>query len=188
MAQQITYSNKTSPNPLPNVPDNWVSDNANEVKAVVNNNASETDANTSGITSLGNSKLDSVVGGTNVTVDNTDPLNPVINASGGSTPTQIALYSATTTGTVTLDCATFDSWYRILTGNTDFQFSNTPPTGETFVKNLQVITTAGESLTFTTANQVIGTFVNDDTTLNLITISFANYPTVGLYISVVISS
>jgi hypothetical protein len=31
-----------------------------------------------------NAKLDSVVAGTNITVDNTDPQNPIINASGGS--------------------------------------------------------------------------------------------------------
>ena len=101
--------------------------------------------------------------------------------------TQRALYSATTTGTVALDCSTFDSWYRILTGNTSFTFTNTPPANITFVRTLEVITTAGESLTFPTADNVIGTFVNDDTTVNLITINFANYPTLGLRITVVIS-
>jgi len=101
--------------------------------------------------------------------------------------TRIALYSATTTGTVALDCSTFDSWYRVLTGNTDFTFTNTPVSGETFVRTLEVITTAGESLTFTTADKVIGTFVNDDTTVNLITINFANYPTLGLRVTVIIS-
>src|SRR5690606_20824101 len=62
-----------------------------------------------------------------------------------------SLYNATTTGTVNLDCATFDSWYRILTGNTDFTFTNTPVSGETFVKTLEIITTAGETLDFSTA-------------------------------------
>lgn len=101
--------------------------------------------------------------------------------------TRIALYSATTTGTVPLDCSTFDSWARLLTGNTDFTFTNTPAAGETFVRNLQVKTTAGESLTFSTADQVIGTFVNDNTTWNLITINFANYPILGLFVTVIIS-
>ena len=36
-------------------------------------------------TELYGSKLDSVVAGTNVTVDNTDPLNPIISSSGGGT-------------------------------------------------------------------------------------------------------
>ena len=103
--------------------------------------------------------------------------------SGGST-SEIALYSATTTGTVTLDCATFDSWYRILTGNTDFQFSNTPASGETFVKTLEIITTAGETLTFSTADKVTGTLTSDNTTVNLININLANYPTLGLRITV----
>jgi hypothetical protein len=102
--------------------------------------------------------------------------------------TGISLYNATTTGTVNLDCATFDSWYRILTGNTDFTFSNTPASGETFVKTLEIITTAGETLDFSTADVVIGTFVNDDTTVNIITINFANYPTVGLRVTVMINS
>ena len=101
--------------------------------------------------------------------------------------TQRALYSATTTGTVALDCSTFDSWYRILTGNTAFTFTSTPASGTTFVRTLEVITTAGESLTFPTADNVIGTFINDDVTVNLITINFANYPTLGLRITVVIS-
>ena len=103
------------------------------------------------------------------------------NQSGGS---EIALYSATTTGTVTLDCSTFDSWYRILTGNTDFQFSNTPASGETFVKTLEIITTAGETLTFSTADKVTGTLTSDNTTVNLININLANYPTLGLRITV----
>ena len=109
------------------------------------------------------------------------------NQAGGST-TEVATYVATNTGTVTLDCDTFDSTYRILTGNTDFQFSNTPASGETFVKTVECITTSGETLTFTTADEVIGTFVNDDTTINLININFANYPTVGLRVTVAINS
>jgi len=34
-------------------------------------------------TELYGSKLDSVVAGTNITVDNTDPLNPIISSTGG---------------------------------------------------------------------------------------------------------
>ena len=33
-------------------------------------------------TELYNSKLNSIVEGTNITIDDTDPLNPIINASG----------------------------------------------------------------------------------------------------------
>lgn len=101
---------------------------------------------------------------------------------------EVATYEATNTGTVILDCNTFDSTYRVLTGNTDFQFSNTPASGESFVKTIECITTAGETLTFTTADKVIGDFVNDDSTINIITINFANYPTVGLRITVMINS
>jgi len=43
----------------------------------------------------GGGQVDSVVAGTNVTVDNTDPINPIINASGGGG----TVTSLTTTGT-----------------------------------------------------------------------------------------
>jgi hypothetical protein len=46
MSNLITYADKSSPNPLPNIPDNWVSANANEVKDVVNTNSAETASNT----------------------------------------------------------------------------------------------------------------------------------------------
>lgn len=109
------------------------------------------------------------------------------NKGGTFAMTDICTYEATNTGTVTLDCDTFDSSYRILTGNTDFQFTNTPSPGESFVKTLEVISTAGETLTFTTADKVIGSFTNDNTTVNLININFANYPTVGLRVTVAIT-
>jgi len=46
--------------------------------------ASQQKANAN-FTELYGSKLDSVVAGTNVTIDNTDPLNPIISSSGGGT-------------------------------------------------------------------------------------------------------
>lgn len=103
------------------------------------------------------------------------------NQGGGS---ETATYSATSTAVTTLDCDTFDSRYQILTVNTDFQFSNTPASGETFVKTLEIITTAGETLTFSTADKVTGTLTSDNTTVNLININLANYPTLGLRITV----
>lgn len=97
-----------------------------------------------------------------------------------------ALYSATTTGTVDLDCDTFADWYRILTGNTDFTFSNTPASGATFVRSLTIKSTASETLSFSTATMVIGEYVND-TSENDIQIKFSNFPTVGLKITVYIN-
>lgn len=50
-------------------------------------------------------KLSSVVAGTNVTIDDTDPQNPVINASGGGT-TNLGYTASPTEGTVTSDTGT----------------------------------------------------------------------------------
>ena len=98
-----------------------------------------------------------------------------------------ATYSATSTAITSLDLSLFDSRYQILTVNTDIQFTNTPASGETFVKTLEVISTTAETLGFSTATKVIGEFVSDGATVNLITINFANYPTVGLRITVMIN-
>ena len=99
--------------------------------------------------------------------------------------TETATYSATSTTVTTLDLDTFDSIYQILTTNTDIQWSNTPASGESFVKPLEVI--GAFSLTFTTSTKVIGTYVDDGTTVNIITVNFANYPTVGLRTTVMIT-
>ena len=48
-------------------------------------------------------KLDSVVGGTNVTIDNTDPINPIINATGGSTGDLQDAYDNSTSPEITTD-------------------------------------------------------------------------------------
>ena len=94
--------------------------------------------------------------------------------------------SATSTAITSLDCDTFDSKYQILTANTDIQWTNTPAEGVSFVKNLEVVSATTESLAFTTATKVIGSYVADGT-VNLVTVNFANYPTVGLRITVLIT-
>ena len=47
----------------------------------------------------GGGQVDSVVAGTNITVDNTDPINPIISASGGGGGTSPSLRNATATDT-----------------------------------------------------------------------------------------
>ena len=122
-----------------------------------------------------------VVAGNNVTVDNTDVTRPIVSAS----LSEVATYSATSTAITTLDCDTFDSRYQILIANTDIQWTNTPASGESFVKNLEVVSTTTESLAFSTATKVIGSY--DVGAINLVTVNFANYPTVGLRITVLIT-
>ena len=98
----------------------------------------------------------------------------------------IATYSATDTGTVNLDISTFSDSYRILDGNTDYTFSNTPTTGKTIVKNLIVSSPTSETLSFPVGYTIIGTY--DITGVeNYITIKFSNYPTVGLKATVFIT-
>jgi len=119
--------------------------------------------------------------GTDVLLDN-GATKPILDFT-----SETAIYSATSTAITTLDCDTFDSRYQILTANTDIQWTNTPASGESFVKNLEVVSTATESLAFSTATKIIGSFVSDGTTVNLITVNFANYPTLGLIITVLIT-
>jgi len=119
--------------------------------------------------------------GTDVLLDN-GATKPILDFT-----SETAIYSATSTAITTLDCDTFDSRYQILTANTDIQWTNTPASGESFVKNLEVVSTATESLAFSTATKIIGSFVSDGTTVNLITVNFANYPTLGLRITVLIT-
>ena len=50
--------------------------------------------------------VQSVVAGTNVTIDNTDPLNPIINAAGGGGSTNLTYTPSATQGTVESDSGT----------------------------------------------------------------------------------
>jgi hypothetical protein len=99
--------------------------------------------------------------------------------------TETATYNSANAGTTDIDCDTFGSTYRILTANTNFVFSNVPATGKSFVKTLEVI--GAFSVSFPQANKIIGTYVDDGTTVNFITINFADYPTIGLRITVMIN-
>jgi hypothetical protein len=62
-------------------------------------------------TELYGSKLDSVVGGTNVTIDNTDPLNPIISSSGGGGTQNLneVLVEGNTTGGENISISSGDS-------------------------------------------------------------------------------
>lgn len=71
------------------------------------------DTNTADITALENNKLASVVPGTNITVDNTDPLNPIISAI-PSTTAGILTRLYATGDTVTLSSGTY---YLALAGD-----------------------------------------------------------------------
>ena len=116
-------------------------------------------------------KLDSVESGAqvNVTPDEEDILGT-------------ATYDATNTGTVNLDLDTFVDHYMILTGNTTITVSNTPSSGESFVRNLIIKSTATETLTLPVSWIVVGEYTAT-TAENYFTIKFTNYPTVGLKVT-----
>lgn len=70
-------------------------------------------------TELYNSKVESVVAGTNVTVDNTDPLNPIVSATGGGGGTlqEVTDLGATTDNAITVQGVT-------ISGNTTSSLIN----------------------------------------------------------------
>lgn len=72
----------------------------------------------SNFTELYDTKLDSVVAGDNITIDNTDPLNPVINSTGGSSTLQeVTDNGNTTTNSITVQGVT-------ISGNADNSVTN----------------------------------------------------------------
>jgi hypothetical protein len=97
-----------------------------------------------------------------------------------------AIYDATLTGTENLDLSTFTALYGILTGNTTITVTNTPASGESFVRSLKIVSTATESLTLPVGWNVTGTY-SADTTVNDIQIEFSNFPTVGLIVKAYIN-
>ena len=82
-------------------------------KVTLNSTASETPIKTLGRNALneiiefnnvvGGGQVDSVVAGTNVTIDNTDPINPIINATGGSGGDLQDAYDNSTSPEITTD-------------------------------------------------------------------------------------
>ena len=72
--------------------------------------ASQQKANAN-FTELYGSKLDSVVAGTNITIDNTDPLNPIIESTGGGGTQNLneVLIEGNTTGGENISISSGDS-------------------------------------------------------------------------------
>ena len=93
-----------------------------------------------------------------------------------------ATYNGAMTGTVNLDLSTFSSFYGVLTGATTITVTNTPASGESFVRTLKLSSTVTEALTLPVAWKVIGTY-SADTTINDFQIEFSNYPTVGALVT-----
>ena len=97
-----------------------------------------------------------------------------------------AIYDATFTGTENLDLSTFTALRAVLTGNTTLTASNTPASGESFVRSLTTSSTASETLTLPVSWNVFGTY-QANTNLHDIQIEFSNFPTEGLVVKAFIN-
>ena len=97
-----------------------------------------------------------------------------------------SIYNATFTGTENLDLSTFTALRAVLTGNTTLTASNTPASGESFVRSLTISSTASETLTLPVSWNVFGTY-QANTNLHDIQIEFSNFPTEGLVVKAFIN-
>lgn len=97
-----------------------------------------------------------------------------------------AIYDATFTGTENLDLSTFQSLRALLTGNTTITVTNTPASGESFVRSLKIASSSTESLTLPGSWNVVGTYTADGT-VNDLQIEFSNFPTTGLFVTAYIN-
>jgi hypothetical protein len=111
------------------------------------------------------SGIQTIVAGDNITVDATDPVNPIVS----SIISDILVTDTNVTGTFDIDYIN-DTWDLILTGNTTFTESNLPIAGITKVLSLYV--TGDFALTYPSnwTNSILGTY--DGTVLNQIIVEY----------------
>lgn len=99
-----------------------------------------------------------------------------------------ATYNGAMTGTVNLDLSTFTSFRGILTGNTTITVTNTPASGESFVRSLKISSTTTESLTLPVSWDIVSGTYGATTAIDDFQIEFSNYPTAGLIVTVYINA
>lgn len=97
-----------------------------------------------------------------------------------------ALQNSTASGTVTLDLATFIDFRLTLTGNTTIAVGNTPASGKSFVRNLTIVASGTQTLTFPAGWKIYGDYYPSGVR-NKITIIFSNFPVAGLEVDCFIS-
>lgn len=81
----------------------------------------------------GGGGVQSIVAGTNVTVDDTDPANPIVSSSGGGSSLVDVITPTNSSGTVTLDFASMSKYAGAITlgaNVTTLAFSNLPGAGK----------------------------------------------------------
>ena len=129
-------------------------------------------------TELYNSKLESVVAGTNITVDNTDPLNPIVSSSGGSGGTLGLIKIVDKAGDFFTNLATASAYIRTFTSATitDESYSNgtfwfTVPNGSSFGLASNFLSMGGSKASIIDELGLITTFGG-----------YAFYPNSGIHI------
>lgn len=86
---------------------------------------------------------------------------------------------------VNISLNSFDAGKFVLGADTTITFIDTPERGVVVVKTLEI--NGAFSLSFPQATKVIGTYVNDGTTVNFITIQFAYYQGIGDQLTIIIN-
>lgn len=114
-------------------------------------------------------RVDTIIGGTNTNIDDSDPVNPIINVTIPSIIFPLeeeglgtAVYNPAMSGAEEIDLSSFSTYYGILTGTTTLSFINPPPNKRTFVRSVKIKSTTTEGLIMPTTNwHYIGEFVPD---------------------------
>lgn len=143
---------------------------ANVTLDIVNNTGTQSvDVTVNATGGSGGGQVDTVVAGTNVSVDDSDPENPIINVTIPPITFPLeeeglgtAVYNPTMSGAEEIDLSSFSTYYGILTGTTTLSFINPPPNERTFVRSVKIKSTTTEGLIMPTTNwHYIGEFVPD---------------------------
>lgn len=92
-----------------------------------------------------------------------------------------ALYNAGLTGATDIDLNTFSDYYGILTGNTTITFTNTPASGKTIVRTMEL--SGNYTFAISGVTSEIGSY-DGTATVNILYIKISNFPTAGLKIRV----
>lgn len=131
--------------------------------------------------------IQSIVAGTNVTVDDTDPLNPVVSATGGGGGVNLSVTELSiVSGVVTVDLSLGSLFTLDMSANvTEWNFTNTP--GEGNGGSIMILVIQGDPARTLTLNEgsawTDGSLTDLDTedgTLHLLAMtSFDNWATVG---------
>lgn len=119
-----------------------------------------------------NGKQNTFVAGTNINIDNTNPLAPVISASGGSSTLDTSYEVLTFAPTVNIDVSkTINNKYIEASGNFAIVMTNKPSTADGFIGDLHIRKTTASDIIVTLDATVFNDNFSGGTPITTITIS-----------------